>query len=292
MMHIFRDFYAAPAYNIGMKILSCAKVNLTLDVLGKRPDGYHELSTVMCSVDLCDTLTADFDFDGADIAFEPPLPETNAARRAALEYMRRARTPGIRARIVRAIPEEAGLGGSSADAAAVLRAMQAHYNALPEDALFELAASVGADVPFMMRGGTALCRGKGELIEPLPPMALDLLIVKPARGISTKALFSRLEPPYEAPKSGRAAEALRSGDKAALLSSVSNALYQTACTIAPQTASIVARMLAAGAEAASMTGSGSAAFGIFPSATAAKKALAAFEGEPFARVCTTGHNML
>lgn len=292
MMHIFRDFYAAAAYNADMEIRAFAKVNLTLDVLGKRPDGFHELSTVMCALDLCDTVTAAFDTDEALVGFDPPLPGENAARRAAEGYMRAARTPGIRAHITRAIPGEAGLGSSSADAAAVLRAMQAQYGALSEKALLELAASVGADVPFLMKGGAALCRGKGELIEPLPAMPLELIVARPARGISTGALFARLEPPYAARTSEDAANAMRRGDLPALLPCVSNALYQTASALVPEVASLVLCMKAAGALAASMTGSGSAVFGVFTSRADAKRALASFEGEAFAKLCRTAHNML
>lgn len=270
-----------------MKQLAYAKVNLTLDVLGKRPDGYHNLSTIMAAIDLADELELDF-CPQVSLEANPPLPVDNAALRAAQGYARLAPGCGARIQLKRAIPQEAGLGGSSADAAGVLRAMQSHYGALPEKTLFFLAASIGADVPFCLKGGVALCEGVGDQLTPLPCAPLHLLIVKKGRGVSTAGLFSALRPPYAPPHSPRAVQALRQGDRTGFLACVSNALTLEAGRMAPDIPPLIARMLAAGAEAAAMTGSGSAVFGVFPGEKEAQTALPLFSDCGFARTCVAG----
>lgn len=280
-----RDFYAPYVYNACMDCKAYAKVNLTLDVVGKRADGYHDLRTVMLAIDLFDELSLTFDTDGIDIVAEPPLPAGSAAFRAASSYAKACGCPGVRARIRRNIPPEAGLGGSSADAAAILLAMQEHYRALDEEALLSLAASIGSDVPFCMAGGLALCEGRGERIERLPFMPLTLLVVKPERGASTREVFARLTSPYPAGTTEGAISAIRRSDRAALLPHIGNALTGAACSLVPEIAILTARMKAAGAQASSMTGSGSAVFGVFPDVAAAKRAKEAFADLPFARVC-------
>ena len=267
-----------------MKQLAFAKVNLTLDVLHKRADGYHALSTVMASIDLYDELELDF---GPAVSVEAdfPLPENSAVFRAASGYARLAPGCGARIGIKGRIPSEAGLGGSSADAAGALLAMQAHYGALGEEALFALAASVGADVPFCMKGGLALCEGVGERITPLPPVPLWLIVAKKGKGISTAELFAALRPPYAPPRSRGAVSALRAGDRRALVASISNGLTEQACRMAGDIPLLLARMRQAGAAAASMTGSGSAVFGVFQSKAEADAALPLFADCDFARVC-------
>ena len=146
-----------------MDAAAYGKINLTLDVLGKTADGYHSLRTIMLAIDLADELALSFDAPGIRIEADPPLPDDSAAYRAAKGYLARCGGKGLRAFIRRNIPPEAGLGGSSADAAAVLSALQARYGALTEEELVCLASSVGSDVPFLMRGGLALCEGRGEI---------------------------------------------------------------------------------------------------------------------------------
>ena len=149
-----------------------AKVNLTLDVLKKRADGYHELSTVMQTIDLYDELYADFAHEDIAVTADFALPEGSVAYRAAHEYARRTGCGGAHIKIRAHIPEMAGLGGSSADGAGVLRLMQRRYGAMSEAELYSLAAELGSDVPFLLHGATALCRGRGERIEPLPDINL------------------------------------------------------------------------------------------------------------------------
>ncbi len=290
---IHRDFYAEGVYNAGMeRIKACAKVNLTLDVLGKRADGYHELSSVMLAVDIFDEIALEFDTRGIVIEAEPPLPLGSAAFLAAQKYCARGGVSGVRARIIRRIPPEAGLGGSSADAAAVLRALQAHCGALGGAELRALALEIGSDVPFLMEGGIALCEGRGEVITPLPPLPLNLLVVKPERGASTREVFRALAPPYAAGTTGGAVFAIRRSDRAALLPHIGNALLPAASSLVPEISSLLSRMKRAGALAASMTGSGSAVFGVFEDEAATLRAKAAFSDEPFAVSCSAFYNMV
>lgn len=269
-----------------------AKVNFTLDVLGRRADGYHALRSVMLAVDLFDELTLDFDAADIRIEAEPALPAGSNAERAARAYLAHCPGYGLYARIARHIPPEAGLGGSSADAAGILLALQARHRALDEAGLLALAALLGSDVPFLTAGGIALCEGTGEKITPLPFMELPLLLVQPARGASTREVFARLLPPYPAGTSDGAVEAIRRGDFEALLPNIANGLTGAACALVPEIAPLLARMREAGARAASMTGSGSAVFGLFDSLAAAQRAARAFPDAAFVHACSGRCNMV
>ena len=263
-----------------------AKINLLLNVLGRRPDGYHELCTIMHAIDLCDTVTVE-PATAVSVAADVPLPERSAALRAAEAYRAAAKTDGACITIRARIPSEAGLGSSSADAAAVLSGMQALYGALSEAELFAIAARTGADVPFCLAGGAALCEGIGERITPLPGMALNLLLVKGARGVSTRALFEGLSLPLPLGDAGGAAAALRAGDVPALAARAFNALTAPAARLVPETARYADRLRAEGALAACMTGSGSAVFGLFESRADAERAKGAFPDAAFTHVCRT-----
>jgi len=275
-----------------MEMRAYAKVNLTLDVLGKRADGFHSLSSVMLALDLFDVIAVDFSAPGVFVEADPPLPAGSVAERAARAYLAHCKGAGLRASIQRAIPPGAGLGGSSADAAALLNALHARYRAMEEQALLALAASLGADIPFCMAGGLALCEGKGEIITPLPKMDFDLLVVKPARGAATREVFARLAPPYPPQTSAGAVAAICAGNRAALLPHISNGLQEAAGSLVPEIAHLLDRMRDCGALASSMTGSGSAVFGIFENAQAARLAARAFAGEAFVRACRPPYPMV
>ena len=165
--------------------------------------------------------------------------------------------------------------------------MQALYGALSEAELFAIAARTGADVPFCLAGGAALCEGIGERITPLPGMALNLLLVKGARGVSTRALFEGLSLPLPLGDAGGAAAALRAGDVQALAARVFNALTAPATRLVPEIARYADRLRAEGALAACMTGSGSAVFGLFESRADAERAKGAFPDAAFTHVCRT-----
>lgn len=178
-----------------------AKVNLTLDVLGKRPDGYHDLKSVMQTISLRDDIRLDIgtgepwallcDKEGI------PTDQRNLAWKAAQIYCdAMGKDPeGLTIHITKRIPSQAGLGGGSADAAAVLRGLNRHYGEpLSIMALAELGAQVGSDVPFCVVGGTMMCEGRGERMRKLPDMPdCVFVVVKPAFSISTPELFQAID---------------------------------------------------------------------------------------------------
>ena len=178
-----------------------AKVNLTLDVLGKRDDGYHDLQSVMQTISLRDDIEIDIgtgkpwtllcDKEGI------PTDERNLAWKAAKVYCEAMNKDpnGLEIRITKRIPSEAGLGGGSADAAAVLRALNDHYgNPLSIMALAELGARVGSDVPFCVVGGTAMVEGRGERLRMLPAMPDCVFVVcTPDFSISTPELYKKID---------------------------------------------------------------------------------------------------
>lgn len=178
-----------------------AKINLTLDVLGKRPDGYHDLKSVMQTISLRDDIEIDVgtgkpwvlrcDKEGI------PCDERNLAWKAAKLYCDTMKKDpdGLEIRITKRIPSEAGLGGGSADAAAVLRALNDHYgNPLSILALAELGAQVGSDVPFCVVGGTVMCEGRGERLRKLPDMPdCIFVVVKPEFSSSTPELYRKID---------------------------------------------------------------------------------------------------
>ncbi|MBO4384428.1 MAG: 4-(cytidine 5'-diphospho)-2-C-methyl-D-erythritol kinase [Clostridia bacterium] len=272
-----------------------AKVNLTLDVKKKRPDGYHELEGIMQSVSLADEVEAR-PGEGIKVVFDSPVPENNTCRRAA-ELFLAGSGLGAEISVRKRIPSEAGLGGASADAAAALRALNKIYAGTPlertEDELLSIGLKIGADVPFCLTGGCAVARGVGEILTPVGGMSLDLLIVRGSRGVSTGRLFASLgvgekdESRLPEGTLQNALAAIEKKDARALGACVSNALTPAACLIAPEIGEYAARMKALGALGASMTGSGAAVFGIFPDAESAKKAYDGFADCEFRAACKT-----
>ena len=178
-----------------------AKLNLTLDVLGKREDGYHDLQTIMQSVSIRDDIEIDVgtgkewklvcDKEGI------PCDERNLAWKAAKVYCEAMNKDpdGLEIRITKRIPSGAGMGGGSADAAAVLRALNKHYgDPLSIGALAELGARVGSDVPFCVVCGTVMCEGRGERLRKLPDMPdCVIVVVKPEFSVSTPELYRKLD---------------------------------------------------------------------------------------------------
>ena len=177
-----------------------AKVNLTLIVDARRDDGYHDVSTVMQTVGLYDTLTLTGGGSGLTMTCtDPDLPTdgSNLVLRAAALFCRELHLPApdLHLHLQKRIPSQAGLGGGSSDAAAVLRAMRTLYAPEVSDAELErMAARLGSDVPFFIRGGTALATGRGERLAPLPRLREGwFVIVKPPEGFSTPAMYRRLD---------------------------------------------------------------------------------------------------
>lgn len=273
------EFVTIPAY---------AKLNLTLSVLGRRADGYHSLESLMQSVTLCDTVTVRRASDVTVTAVGMRLPFDNTMRKAAARYYEETGR-GACVHAVKRIPAEAGLGGGSADAAAVLLALQQLYDGPDDCTLDELALSVGADVPFCLfaqRGGSlAIARGVGEALTPLAAIPMYFVIARPWEGVSTRALFSSLSLPCANADTGAALSAIAANDLPALGRALTNALEPPAVELVPEIAALKQNLLDAGALGAAMTGSGSAVFGLFNSEEAAKAGLDAVSDASFACVC-------
>ncbi len=258
-----------------------AKLNLSLDVLARRDDGYHDLEMVFQLISLRDELTLSV-AEGTDIRVASnarflPSDRDNIAYRCAEAFFRAAGMTGWGADIYieKHIPVCAGLGGGSADGAAVLRALNRAFSfPLTRDQLLETGASEGADIPFCLVGGTAVGRGKGEILEPLPDLHGCFVIVKPAFSVSTPELFHKLDsmrvmlrPDTEglirAIRAGRMDEAGRR-----LYNVFEDALGREKTTVDD----IKSSLMSEGALGAAMTGTGSAVFGLFRSREEASRA--------------------
>ncbi len=251
-----------------------AKINLTLDVLGKRADGYHDLATIMQAIDLYDTvcLTATNDREVRITCTQPELSNNQnlAVRAAHLVRQRFGLEWGVHIELYKRIPAAAGLGGGSSDAAAVLLALQQWWQ-LPcslQD-LLDMATSLGSDVPFFLTGGLALCEGRGERATPLAPYwpaeMRWLLLLKPAISISTGAVFHAL--PASAYTNGTHSQAVRAALEAGNMPSpadLHNGLERLVLEQYPEVAHAREDLLKAGAHLVRLSGSGPTLFAPFP----------------------------
>lgn len=248
-----------------------AKINYTLDVLGKRPDGYHTLASVMQTVALCDTLGLRARDDGklALVCDVPALQtEDNLVLRAARRLQAAAARPlpGVTLELRKAIPTQAGLGGGSSDAASALVALNAAWGlGLDDTPLEALGAELGSDVPFFIRGGTALIEGRGERVTPLPDAEpLWIVLAKPQHSLSTAAVFRALAPADYTAEEDTAAvvDAIRAGQPL-LFERFSNALERGVAATYPAVAAALADLRAAGAPVVRLSGSGPTVFAPF-----------------------------
>lgn len=261
-----------------------AKLNLTLDVLYRRTDGYHALDSIMQTVDLYDTVVVEKAKQVSVTASGMTLPAENTMTRAAQAY--KAQTGcGCTVRCFKRIPMEAGLGGGSADAAAVLRGLQRLHRMLDDRDLARIALSVGADVPFCLSGGLQRAEGVGELLTPFAGPELWFVVAKPDRGVSTRELFAALPLFVERKSAYAAMAALGKRDVRAFAPLIHNALEPYAVERVPEIGQIKAAMLTAGALGAAMTGSGSAVFGVCETEEAAACVERALTGVPFVCRC-------
>ena len=253
-----------------------AKINLALDVTGKRPDGYHEVSMIMQSVSLHDQLTFWPMESGISLTCNlPGLPcdSGNLAYRA-VELLRRhcGINRGIRIHLEKRIPMAAGLAGGSSDAAAVLRGLNRLWELGLEPAeLEQLAAQLGSDVPFCLWGGTVHATGRGEKLEALPDYAgLGVLLVHPAVEVSTAWVYGRFDwRAWSAERGGRhdlveIRRAVAEKDFAALTGSLFNALETVTIPAHPLIAEIKSQLRQAGADGVLMSGSGPTVFALTP----------------------------
>jgi 4-diphosphocytidyl-2-C-methyl-D-erythritol kinase len=262
-------------------VRSFAKINLTLDVLSKRADGYHDLATILQSVDLYDTmcLTATDDDRVRIFCSRPELcTEANLALRAARAVRERlSLTQGLVIELDKHIPVAAGLGGGSSNAAAVLLALQRWWQLplSPAD-LLSIAASLGSDVPFFLTGGLALCEGRGEYITPLAsrwPAAMRwLLLVKPAIEVSTATVFRQFpQADYSNGDSSRAVQDAFTAQRSPLPEELHNSLERSVLALYPEVAEAREAMLRAGASLIRLSGSGPTLFAPFSQLDCAMK---------------------
>ncbi len=282
-----------------IEVKAYAKINLSLDIVGRREDGYHTVDMVMQSVSLCDLVRVTLNDTGViSLACSKPHIPTdirNTAYKAAQYFLDATGiTKGVEIYIEKYVPDQAGMGGGSADAAAVLRALnrlcEEEYGEAPLNTaeLLYLGTRIGADVPFCILNGTQRCSGIGEIMIQLADMPdCGLVVVKPDVSVSTPEAYKQCD---TKPDSGvRYTSKMVYAVEEHSLSAVAQALgnrFDDALQI-PEVQEIKTALLAAGAENAVMTGSGSAVFGVFSDIESAEKAASVLDksmGEIFTAV--------
>lgn len=262
---------------------SFAKINWTLEILGKRPDGYHEVRTLLQTVSVADELT--FELTGQGIAVdcdhpEVPYDETNLAYRAAkLLSDFTGAGKGVHIRIAKRLPVAAGLGGGSGNAAVTLLALRKLWDVQvePRD-LFSLAAKLGADAPFFLVGGTCLGVGRGDEVYPLADINEEfLLLVNPGVAVATRDAYAGLPPELTKPEAvikmplsfeAAYASIMRPGAPVPLINDLENTVFARH----PALVKVKRRLEQVGARGVLMSGSGSTVFAIFDSAEARTRA--------------------
>lgn len=263
-----------------MYLQTFAKINWSLDITGVREDGYHLMDMVMQPISIADEIEL---IPSPDLSIStdgyPPsrADETNLAYRAAHLLRRTFRVrEGVHIALHKKIPMGAGLGGGSADAAGVLLGLNQLWNLHLDSARLEdLGLSLGADVPFCVRGGLTRTRGIGELLENHPcKLNYWLLVIQPCRALSTKDIFTAWHQSDSAssPDTEQVLWALSQGDASLLSASIGNVLESVSAHACPEIPEAVSALRSAGAFAAQMSGSGSAVFGAFRSRVLAEKA--------------------
>lgn len=283
----------------GVKVLAPAKLNLFLEVRGRRPDGYHEIESVMVALSLCDTLIFEDDPSG-EISLrcdEPALPKggDNLVVKAAacLKAAANSRN-GARIVLSKQIPAQAGLGGGSSDAAATLFALDRLWNLqTPSDRLDALAGEIGSDVPFFLHAPAAVCRGRGEIVEPVVlKQTYHFVLICPPVGMSTAEVYRHVVRPDRPMPVGPVLEALARGGPVDLGRSLFNRLQPIAQSLRPELSRVRDALESLGplCDGTSMSGSGSAYYGLCRDFTAAQQAVEILEplGLGWVRVVTCG----
>ncbi len=267
-----------------------AKINLHLDVISRRDDGFHDIKTVMHSISLADDITVTYTPSNETVIRLSvngnrflPTDDKNLATRAAACYLNAAcRTANIDIKLNKKIPVSAGLAGGSSDAAATLRAMNRLFEKMfSEAALFEMAATLGSDVPYCLYGKTALCEGRGEIITKLPDtLKLCVVVAISNERVSTPAAYSELDKIYSSfdgsVKTGGDSyfsdliSAIKGGK--ALPGTLFNVFESATFNKCRGAKSIKEKLLLLGADCALMSGSGPSVFGVFKSIDEAERA--------------------
>lgn len=259
-----------------------AKLNLVLRVGAPRADGMHPLASLFASIDLADEVRVAFGAGERDEIVCPGVqgPNNLAARALAAARTLAPELPPARVEIDKRIPVAAGLGGGSADAAAVLRAAGAHAG-LGERDLLRLAAALGSDVPSRLAPGHSIVSGTGEVVEAVELGPLAFVLVAQARGLSTAAVYAELDrmraEVAAEPDPGPLRE-LAGADAERLAGALANDLEPAALALRPELAQVLERLRSAGAVDARITGSGPTAFGLFADRASAERAAQLLDG--------------
>jgi len=276
-----------------LRVSAFAKINLGLRVLARRPDGYHELRTTFQSIALADTLTFTRSTGSFRISCSDPscpTDESNLVWRAAALIWRAAKRrggpKGVSVRIEKRVPMQAGLGGGSSDAAAALRALAKWWRVnIAPDEFRRLASAVGADVPYFLEGGTALGLNRGDVLVPLDDIARAwVVLIVPGFGVSTKDAFAwwdggQLEQEGQGRQEGQEAQERQEGKSPTRRRRrIANDLEAVVAARHPIIRRLTRELKREGASHASLSGSGSAVFGLFASRLAAERAAAALAG--------------
>jgi len=261
-----------------VRVRTPAKVNLFLEVLGRRADGYHEVATLLLAIDLFDEL----DFRPAptgDLSLTCDVPELlTGPENLVLTAARRLREEtgfagGATVRLTKRIPWAAGLGGGSSDAAATLAGLNELWKlGLSSAALARIGAEIGSDVPFFLNGPAAWCTGRGEMVTPVAVgRPFDLVLAKPSVGLATADVYRRVRTPANPVDGSAVKDALAAGDVDALGKVLFNRLQEPAFELAPTVADAERRMRSAGAAGVLMSGSGSCLFALCRSPEEARR---------------------
>lgn len=263
-----------------------AKINLGLDVVGKRTDGFHELSMIMVSVDLNDYVVlkelATDEIVMTSDSHRMPLDDKNDVYKAALLLKEQYHiTRGVEIELQKTIPICAGLGGGSSDAAATIRGLNRLWNLqMSRQEMIDLGFRIGSDVPYCLEGGCALVQGKGDIVEPLATsLSSWVVLVKPDFGISTRTIFPEINPKTinRVDITGLKA-ALLAQDYPEILSKMGNSLEDITIARKPFIQKIKDKMLKCGADMALMTGSGPTVYALCPTEKRADRVVNSMKG--------------
>lgn len=265
-------------------VRSFAKINLTLDVLSRRENGYHDIKMIMQTVSLYDLINVEKTDYGISISTNLrylPCNEKNIAYKAADTFFKETGIKGgVKISIHKNIPVAAGLAGGSGNCAAVLTAMNLLYSKpLSKEKLMEIGASLGADVPYCFDGSTQLAEGIGEILSPLPKMSdAYILLVKPAINVSTGTIYEEIDsaPIAVHPDTDAMITALRDGDVKGIADNLCNVMEAVTIKLHPIVGGIKEKMMMNGALGAVMSGSGPTVFGIFDDFEKAKRSADSF----------------
>lgn len=263
-----------------IELKSFAKINLSLDLVGKREDGYHLLRTVMQKISLCDIIRMERIEKGIEITCNKryiPTDERNIVYKVADAFFKHFGIDGgVRIRLKKHTPCGAGMGGGSSNGAVVLDGLCSLYGIkMTAEQKNELTRGIGADIPFFFYGGTALCEGIGEVITELPPLPrCRIVIAKPRESLSTAAVFGSelTKRAFGGNSTDAVLEGIQKGDLSVIAKSIDNALEPASIEICPEIEQIKDILRKNGALASMMSGSGSAVYGIFKSHNFANRA--------------------